>query len=101
MTQRQGEGQVHSVLFDNGESYDYGSPETLQFYSTPYGYPNNAYIQQSSSYYAQQPYPAYNNGGNTGGFWSAFGTGGFPGEPPLLDGRIFTIHSVELCGKIK
>ncbi|KAF0427351.1 Yip1-domain-containing protein [Gigaspora margarita] len=85
MTQRQGEGQVHSVLFDNGESYDYGSPETLQFYSTPYGYPNNAYIQQSSSYYAQQPYPAYNNGGNTGGFWSAFGTGGFPGEPPLLD----------------
>ncbi|CAG8809985.1 14015_t:CDS:1, partial [Racocetra fulgida] len=80
MTQRQ-EGQVHSVLFDNGESYDYGTPETLQFYPTSYGYPNNAYIQQSSGY---QPYP-YNNGGNTGGFWSAFGTGGFPGEPPLLD----------------
>ncbi|CAG8493280.1 2197_t:CDS:10 [Cetraspora pellucida] len=54
-------------------------------YTTTYGYPNNAYMQQSSDYYSQQPYPVYNNGGNTGGFWSAFGTGGFPGEPPLLD----------------
>lgn len=35
----------------------------------------------------QGPAPAY--GGNiqpAGGWWTAFGTGGFEGEPPLLEG---------------
>ena len=36
-------------------------------------------------------------GGNiqpVGGWWTAFGTGGFEGEPPLLEGAVANTHAV-------
>ncbi|GBB94618.1 hypothetical protein RclHR1_02390024 [Rhizophagus clarus] len=74
---------VHSVLFDSSEPY-YGSPENLQFYNTSYGDPSITYSAQANPYYPTTHYPTYHNG-STGGFWSAFGTGGFDEEPPLLE----------------
>ncbi|KAI7858624.1 hypothetical protein BDC45DRAFT_433639 [Circinella umbellata] len=99
---------VHSVLFGNsqpqgtntgGNTGYYDSPVTgtntntggdgLQFYASSYG---DQY--SSSSYYANPP-PAGGPTGemqgtsgfdySSGSFWSAFGTGGFADEPPLLE----------------
>lgn len=89
---------VHSVLFDNsapqgsGGGY-YDSPggggagaDGLQFYNSSYG---DQYT--SSSYYAQPPPAASGDmrgpgfDYQSGSFWSAFGTGGFADEPPLLE----------------
>jgi hypothetical protein len=81
------QGQVHSVLFEGGENY-YGSPDNLQFYTSTYGDPSTAYSAQTNAGYYTNPYPGY-HGGSTGGFWSAFGTGGFDDEPPLLEGMFF------------
>lgn len=33
----------------------------------------------------------------SGGWWTAFGTGGFEGEPPLLEGMFLTLP---LCGNL-
>ncbi|CAG8644987.1 12925_t:CDS:2 [Funneliformis caledonium] len=78
--------QVHSVLFDSGATYDYVSPEKLEFYDTNYGDPSYT-ATSNTAYYSPQTsqYPGYHHGGNTGSFWSAFGTGGFDDEPPLLE----------------
>ncbi|RGB41091.1 hypothetical protein C1646_686126 [Rhizophagus diaphanus] len=77
------QGQIHSVLFDGSDAYGYNAQDNLQFYSTSYGDPSAYSTQATSGYYPTQ-YPTYHNG-NTGGFWSAFGTGGFDEEPPLLE----------------
>ncbi|CDS05837.1 hypothetical protein LRAMOSA08365 [Lichtheimia ramosa] len=88
---------VHSVLFDNtapqgggGGYYDSpggaGGADGLQFYNSSYG---DQYT--SSSYYAQPPPAASGDmrgpgfDYQSGSFWSAFGTGGFADEPPLLE----------------
>ncbi|KAI9318365.1 hypothetical protein BX666DRAFT_1927097 [Dichotomocladium elegans] len=82
---------VHSVLFDNSAPqngyYDSGNSgaDNLQFYASSYG------DQYSSSYYANPPPAATGDMRGTsydsqsGSFWSAFGTGGFADEPPLLE----------------
>jgi hypothetical protein len=87
---------VHSVLFDsNADSNAYynqqaASGDNLQFYASSYGDSYNS----SSSYYGNAPPgppPNMQSGNNfdygraSGSFWSAFGTGGFDDEPPLLE----------------
>ncbi|RHZ44809.1 hypothetical protein Glove_709g58 [Diversispora epigaea] len=88
------QGQVHSVLFEGSEVYDYGGQENLQFYTTSYGDPSNSYTTNPQTYYPSQTqsYPpptphssGFHHDGSTGSFWSAFGTGGFADEPPLLE----------------
>ncbi|KAI8639262.1 hypothetical protein BD408DRAFT_435288 [Parasitella parasitica] len=94
MTSRQ---PVHSVLFDNNQNQYYGQPQTstpsaggdgLQFYSSNYG---DQYNSNTNNYYSSPPTgdmhtPNYNyTTGSSGSFWSAFGTGGFADEPPLLE----------------
>ncbi|KAG9302161.1 hypothetical protein G9A89_020595 [Geosiphon pyriformis] len=80
-------GQVHSVLFEGSEAYEYSTADNLHFYTTTYGDPASGYASPpSTGYYpphSTQPY--YHQGGSTGSFWSAFGTGGFADEPPLLE----------------
>lgn len=86
---------VHSVLFDsNADPNAYynqqpSSGDNLQFYSSTYG--GDAY---NPSYYGNAPPGPQANmqSGNNfdyarpvGSFWSAFGTGGFDDEPPLLE----------------
>lgn len=93
---------VHSVLFDNNQdqSQYYGQPpaaapagaaaggDGLQFYSSNYG---DQYSANANNYYSSPPTgdmhtPNYNyTAGSSGSFWSAFGTGGFADEPPLLE----------------
>lgn len=86
---------VHSVLFDNtapqgGSGYYDGSAaaaggDGLQFYTSSYS------DQYNSSYYANPPTAAAGDmrgaayDYQSGSFWSAFGTGGFADEPPLLE----------------
>ncbi|CEG75628.1 Putative Yip1 domain family, member 5 [Rhizopus microsporus] len=76
---------IHSVLFDNQNEY-YAQPtsgDNLQFYSSSYG------DQYSTNYYASPPAgdmrPTNYEFSNSGSFWSAFGTGGYADEPPLLE----------------
>ena len=63
--------------------------EPLQFYAQPQGYypPSRTSLDgQVQGSITQQP-PAF--GGNIqsqGAWWTAFGTGGIEGEPPLLEG---------------
>jgi hypothetical protein len=93
---------VHSVLFDNSQDTDqyYGQPATsaansggdgLQFYSSTYGDQYNSNTSSNPSYYNNPPTgdmrsPNYDyTAGTSGSFWSAFGTGGFADEPPLLE----------------
>ncbi|CAG8440802.1 2160_t:CDS:2 [Ambispora leptoticha] len=83
-------GQVHSVLFEGSEVYEYGTTDNLQFYTTTYGDPASGYAPSTSAaYYPPQNVQTYPNAGyhpgGTGSFWSAFGTGGFADEPPLLE----------------
>lgn len=84
------QGQVHSVLFDGSDAYGYSAQDNLQFFSTSYGDPS-AYSTQATSGYYPTHYSTYHNG-STGGFWSAFGTGGFDEEPPLLEGILLFIY---------
>ncbi|KAL1934430.1 hypothetical protein VTP01DRAFT_6612 [Rhizomucor pusillus] len=84
---------VHSVLFDNtapqgGAGYYDGAAtggDGLQFYTSSYS------DQYNSSYYASPPTAATGDmrgagyDYQSGSFWSAFGTGGFADEPPLLE----------------
>ncbi|KAF7721457.1 hypothetical protein EC973_004659 [Apophysomyces ossiformis] len=86
---------VHSVLFDNAAGNNTGyyeagasapsNAEGLQFYTSTYDEQ-----QYNTSYYSNVPAGdmrsagyGYSNGGSS--FWSAFGTGGFADEPPLLE----------------
>ncbi|KAG1591647.1 hypothetical protein G6F48_003162 [Rhizopus delemar] len=80
---------IHSVLFDNTNEY-YGQQQAsdgLQFYSSSYGDQYN-----SANYYSAPPPAATGDMRSTnydfstsGSFWSAFGTGGYADEPPLLE----------------
>lgn len=89
---------VHSVLFDNSQDTNqyYGqqpSSQTggdgLQFYASTYGDQYSA--NTNANYYSSAPTgdmrsPTYDyTSGTSGSFWSAFGTGGFADEPPLLE----------------
>lgn len=94
-----------SILFDASSSTantNFYSPQTsdaqkddLQFYSgaSDYGQQQQRSLYDPSSYYAPPPVAASGDmtmdGGYTDssvhGFWSAFGTTGFPGEAPLLE----------------
>ncbi|CAG8610140.1 921_t:CDS:10, partial [Paraglomus occultum] len=80
--------QAQPVIFDNSEFFEYTAPDNLQFYTTTYSDPN-AYTTNVGGYYSQNDAnvytPGYHQGGSTGSFWSAFGTGGFADEPPLLE----------------
>ncbi|CAG8433488.1 6714_t:CDS:2 [Ambispora gerdemannii] len=83
-------GQVHSVLFEGSEVYEYGTADNLQFYPSTYGDPAAGYAASTSGAYYSPPsvqtYPHTGyHGGSSGSFWSAFGTGGFADEPPLLE----------------
>lgn len=87
-------GHVHSVLFEGTDVYVYGSPENLQFYPTPYEDPDSVYSAQSNPIYYSPPtqktfppYHIYQFESSTGSLLSAFGTGGFADEPPLLEGK--------------
>ncbi|KAF1804832.1 hypothetical protein FB192DRAFT_1274326 [Mucor lusitanicus] len=93
---------VHSVLFDNNQDQNqyYSQPpaaspasaaaggDGLQFYASNYG---DQYSANTNNYYSSPPTgdmhaPNYNyTTGSSGSFWSAFGTGGFADEPPLLE----------------
>ena len=62
---------------------------TLQFYEQPAFY-NNAHAGLEGNVAPQGAIPQANGGagfgGSTGPWWTAFGTGGLEGEPPLLEG---------------
>ncbi|CAJ0847726.1 4781_t:CDS:2 [Entrophospora sp. SA101] len=82
------QGNVHSVLFEKSDMYNYNTPEDLQFYTTNYGDPNTYTAQVNTGYFGQpttQAYMHHNEFHTSGNFWSAFGTGGFADEPPLLE----------------
>nr|CAG8545773.1 4456_t:CDS:2 [Entrophospora candida] len=82
------QGNVHSVLFEKSDMYNYNTPEDLQFYTTNYGDPNTYSAQVNTGYFGQpttQAYMHHNEFHTSGNFWSAFGTGGFADEPPLLE----------------
>ncbi|CAH1758582.1 686_t:CDS:2 [Entrophospora sp. SA101] len=82
------QGNVHSVLFEKSDMYNYNTPENLQFYTTNYGDPNSYTTQVNTGYFEQpatQGYTHHNEFHTAGSFWSAFGTGGFANEPPLLE----------------
>ncbi|KAI8081905.1 uncharacterized protein B0P05DRAFT_538548 [Gilbertella persicaria] len=83
---------VHSVLFDNSQDNTQYYAQTggaggdgLQFYTSSYGdqYSNTNYYSSppSGDMRSTYDYPT----GSSGSFWSAFGTGGFADEPPLLE----------------
>jgi hypothetical protein len=94
---------VHSVLFDNSQDTNqyYGqhqqqqpSSQTggdgLQFYSSTYGDQYSSNTNSNSNYYSSPPSgdmrsANYDYTTGSGSFWSAFGTGGFADEPPLLE----------------
>ena len=68
--------------------------EPLQFYAQSQDY----YTARSSldghvqgSMLSQQPAGFGGNIQSQGGWWTAFGTGGMEGEPPLLEGEFSTI----------
>ncbi|KNZ50452.1 hypothetical protein VP01_441g5 [Puccinia sorghi] len=96
MYQQQGAYTSSSEPYDSG----YGtSHEPLQFYSGTAD-PNLYYDRQSlegqrggvaGTMSSNSPYSGGIGGtiARSGGFWSAFGTGGIDGEPPLLEGIFF------------
>lgn len=96
-----GRPPVHSVLFDNSQDsnqyYSQQQPSAqsggdgLQFYPSTYGDQYSASASTNTNYYSSAPTgdmrsPNYDyTAGTSGSFWSAFGTGGFADEPPLLE----------------
>jgi hypothetical protein len=74
----------------------------LQFYDQASFYPGSrsslegnvaaqgAIVQPGTAGYTGSIQPA-------GGWWTAFGTGGFEGEPPLLEGACAVMGLVRLC----
>ncbi|KAG0742619.1 hypothetical protein G6F57_004217 [Rhizopus arrhizus] len=75
---------IHSILFDNTNQY-YGqqASDGLQFYSASYG---DQY--RSANYYAAPSGDMRSTNyehSTLRSFWSAFGTGGYADEPPLLE----------------
>ena len=96
--------QAQSQYYSQAGASQPGVP--LQFYApSPVGcsfYPGSrssleGHVGAQGSISQQSAPPAY--GGNiqsTGGWWTAFGTGGFEGEPPLLEG-IPSVTSFYFC----
>jgi len=73
--------ELTTMWQDSGSQY--GAPP-LQFYA-PGPHHEQFYPAQSSlEGTGGSVTPSF--GGSTGGWWTAFGTGGFDGEPPLLEG---------------
>ncbi|KAI9245744.1 hypothetical protein BY458DRAFT_528500 [Sporodiniella umbellata] len=77
---------VHSVLFDNNQEYyqpQRGADDNLQFYSSNYDpYANTSYYESNAAPSGEMHSAQYYQQGS---FWSAFGTGGYADEPPLLE----------------
>ncbi|KAL4073991.1 hypothetical protein V8B97DRAFT_1915032 [Scleroderma yunnanense] len=67
---------------DSGSQYASQSNVPLQFYA-PGPYQDFPGSQSSLDGTGGPVTPSY--GGSIGGWWTAFGTGGFEGEPPLLE----------------
>lgn len=87
--------QDHSNPYAGPSSYyPPQQQEPLQFYAQPQDYYSAArssldgHVQGSIS---QQPAGFGGNIQSQGGWWTAFGTGGTEGEPPLLEGEFNTI----------
>lgn len=67
---------------DSGSQY---SASPLQFYA-PGPHQEQFYPASQSSLEGTGGSVTPSFGGSAGGWWTAFGTGGFEGEPPLLEG---------------
>lgn len=89
---------IHSVLFDNSQEttnqyygQSSGGGDGLQFYSSSYGDQYSTPSTTNPNYYNSPPTgdmrtPNYDYTSSApGSFWSAFGTGGYADEPPLLE----------------
>ncbi|ORX88414.1 Yip1-domain-containing protein [Basidiobolus meristosporus CBS 931.73] len=89
---------AHSVLFDQQGFYQYGDAapgnDNMEFYQTTYADPSS-YSAGNPSYYPSDTGNYQANRIPTGGFWSAFGTGGFPDEPPLLEELGFNFTQIK------
>ncbi|KAK9728589.1 hypothetical protein K7432_000938 [Basidiobolus ranarum] len=89
---------AHSVLFDQQGFYQYGDANTgndnAEFYQSTYADPS-AYPATGSSYYPSEPASYNTHHIPTGSFWSAFGTGGLPDEPPLLEELGFNFTQIK------
>ena len=90
-------GSAQSQYYSQPSASQPASGVPLQFYApSPVGstfYPPSRSSLEGNvgaqGNIAQQGAPAY--GGNiqaVGGWWTAFGTGGLEGEPPLLEGKL-------------
>ena len=86
--------QDHSNLYAGPSYYPPQQQEPLQFYAQSQDYYSAArssldgHVQGSMS---QQPAGFGGNIQSQGGWWTAFGTGGIEGEPPLLEGEFSTM----------
>jgi hypothetical protein len=96
--------QDHSNVYAGPSSYyPPQQQEPLQFYAQSQDYYSAArssldgHVQGSIS---QQPAGFGGNIQSQGGWWTAFGTGGIEGEPPLLEGEFSTIKYY-LQGQVK
>ena len=76
-----------------------GTPDQGQFYPGSRSSLEGNVAQGSMAQHGVGVGPGYS--GNmaipSGGWWTAFGTGGFEGEPPLLEGMFLTLP---LCGNL-
>lgn len=86
---------LNRVMWQQDQSGPYAYPqEPLQFYAQSNDYypasrtSLDAHVQGSI---IQQPSSFTGNIQSQGAWWTAFGTGGFEGEPPLLEGDCFTL----------
>lgn len=91
--------EAHSVLFDADDQY-YRPDDPVSTYQSPPQSQSTDHLQYYQTDYNQQQFDdfapsqqTYNNSyeNNFSGpiqvdFWKAFGTGGLPGEPGLLEG---------------
>jgi hypothetical protein len=81
--------QDHNPYASSSTYYPHQQPqEQLQFYAQPQEYYAAARTSLDSQVQGAIQQPAF--GGNIqgqGGWWTAFGTGGVEGEPPLLEGE--------------
>ena len=68
----------------------YPQPDNLQFYQDyPGSRPSLDGALATQQHIPQTPHTYAGNIQSVGGWWTAFGTGGFEGEPPLLEGTSF------------
>jgi hypothetical protein len=73
----------------------YPQQEPLQFYAQPQGYYARTSLDgQVQGSISQQPAAFGGNIQSQGAWWTAFGTGGVEGEPPLLEGEILELIQI-------